>query len=331
MRMTAHAQTILNFSRQEAARLSAPALTSAHLMLSLLDAPEPGIGQTILAGLGVDLDVLAAAVEQDCVRGSAPVMPHSVEMGQTIPRVLQQAAREAESLGCAFVSSEHLLLAVLSLQDDPTAETLREAGVTAQRVRREAQRLLGLDEEPDASRTPRDRTTRATKPVRLRSDDSQRLENVPFVRRLEPLLSQMALWSKNPDILKRFAQLNRLLGEATNAAVSELSALDLPEEIVQPAIDVFTLTQEKAQAITLSDFARAAELHAQVEGIIAAQAALPAEQARLANELIDVERQKQAAVAQERYEQAAECRDRSRKLRRRWESLRAGQRKDAAE
>ena len=193
-------------------------------------------------------------------------------------------------------------------------------------VRSEVFRLLGLDEpgerRADSRETRRHGTGAGASAGSVPRTPLEKTDVAQsYSRRIEALLSQQALWSQHPDILKTFDHLGQLLAQATDTAISELDGLDLPQALVDPAIAIFRRNQEKAIAVADADFARAVELRDEIERIVARQASMPTELAHVANELIKAEREKQIAVQEERYEQAAQCRDNSRRLRSRWEKL----------
>jgi ATP-dependent Clp protease ATP-binding subunit ClpA len=66
--------------------------------------------------------------------------------------VVERAQAEARSLGHGYIGTEHLLLGLLADERELAAGVLREAGVTAEAVRAEIERLIGspLISGPDA-------------------------------------------------------------------------------------------------------------------------------------------------------------------------------------
>jgi hypothetical protein len=295
----------------------------------MFETEEPGVALMILWNLGIDPVRLVQDLERHGSERQPNLAPHLIVEGARYHEMLAAAEEEARRMACAFVGTEHLLLAAMTGAGGATRDSLADQAVTPAAIRREARAILGLDETAGAETRPvrraasrTDATTEPTTATNFRIHPADLApSDAPLPERIEALLSQMAVWSRHPDILERFSKLNQLLAEATNRAVHELSSMDLPEELVQPAIDVFALTQEKSQVVALSDYARAKELQERIEAIMQEQAHMPAEQAQLAGELIETERQKQAAVAEEHYEHAAVCRDRSRELRRQWDAL----------
>ena len=341
MPLTAHTRLVLNLARQQATRLHAARVADEHVLLAILRADEPGIGQMALRKLGIDPVALTESLEAAArrePRPQAPHQPHQNDPDGELSRLVAGARREAAEMHCAFAGSEHLLMALLRASDGAASQVLGEMGITVGAVRSEVFRLLGLDgpgercADPHETRRHDAGTVSLPRALLEKTDvagktdvappaqDSERLAQ-PCSRRIEALLSQQALWSQHPDILETFDHLGQLLARATDTAISELDGLDLPQALVDPAIAIFRRSQEKAVAVADADFARAGELRDEIERIVARQAAMPTELVQVANELIKAEREKQIAVQEERYEQAAQCRDRSRRLRSRWEKL----------
>ena len=108
-----------------------PAVEPVHLLSALLAQPD-GIAGALVRALGVDPEFVAPAVDAALRRlpsatGSTVTSP-SYARGTIL--ALDAADKQAESLGDEFVSTEHLLVAVASV-DGAAKELLNAAGVTA--------------------------------------------------------------------------------------------------------------------------------------------------------------------------------------------------------
>ena len=106
-----------------------PVVEPDHLLAALLDARE-GVVEPVLARAGADLAGLRAATEAAIARrpqvsGSAT----GAQLSNPYRAVLRRAGQEAEGLGDEFISTEHLLLALLE-EPGPAREALRANGVT---------------------------------------------------------------------------------------------------------------------------------------------------------------------------------------------------------
>ena len=127
-RLTMRSQAALEGARQQVVARNHQAIEPEHLLVALLGDPE-GIVFALLHGLGVAPKVLRDQADAALDRmpkvyaqtGDARVSP-------ALANVLEAAFREAEALGDEYVSTEHLLLALLE-GSSPAARILREAGL----------------------------------------------------------------------------------------------------------------------------------------------------------------------------------------------------------
>ncbi|MBW2426851.1 MAG: type VI secretion system ATPase TssH, partial [Deltaproteobacteria bacterium] len=92
-------------------------IEASHLLVALLAQAE-GIAVPILQKLGVSIDALGADLEkaleqQPKVTGGAPP-----QIGAGLARILEAAFSEAENLDDEYVSTEHLLLAMVQDESD---------------------------------------------------------------------------------------------------------------------------------------------------------------------------------------------------------------------
>src|SRR6185437_14261761 len=109
------------------------ALASAEL-LRALEACGPSLARGVLTALDVSIDDVV--VRADLPLRRFPAAPVSLEV------IVRRAEEEAAMLGHRRVGTEHLLLAMISLHDDPTTSALRATGVTQDTARGTIRRLL---------------------------------------------------------------------------------------------------------------------------------------------------------------------------------------------
>ncbi|WP_217913679.1 ATP-dependent chaperone ClpB [Miltoncostaea marina] len=126
---TERAQEAIAGSATVAADHGNPVVEPDHLLLALIDARE-GIVQPLLTRAGADVAGLRAAVEAAIARhpqvsGSAT----GAQLSTPYRAVLRRAGQEAERLDDAYISTEHLLLALVE-EPSPAREALRAHGVT---------------------------------------------------------------------------------------------------------------------------------------------------------------------------------------------------------
>jgi len=103
-----------------------------HLLMALLDARE-GIVEPVLERAGADVAGLRAGVEAALARrpqvAGQAIAAAGPQLSGAFRSVMSEAGREAEELNDEFISTEHLLLALVDVES-PAAEALRAAGVS---------------------------------------------------------------------------------------------------------------------------------------------------------------------------------------------------------
>jgi len=124
---TVKAQEALTTAQTLAEKSDHPEVTTEHLLKALLD-QEGGVVPSALGKLGVNTGGLAAEVERSL--SSLPrTQGTATHISPRVDGVLKQALREAEALKDQYVSTEHLLLALLGSKT-PSGEALKRAGAT---------------------------------------------------------------------------------------------------------------------------------------------------------------------------------------------------------
>ena len=134
-------------------------IDTEHIFLALLEQPEGAVPQ-LMADVGASADVIARKLEAILAAApkssSAPFgSPPTVQVFITprLNRVMSVAGEEAKRLQDEYISTEHILLAIASERNTPSANILRDAGVTKERLYsaidelRGGQRVTGPDGE----------------------------------------------------------------------------------------------------------------------------------------------------------------------------------------
>ncbi|MGH2819284.1 MAG: Clp protease N-terminal domain-containing protein, partial [Actinomycetota bacterium] len=131
-RLTVKSQEALAAAQRLAGELNHQQIESGHLLAALLGESE-GVVFPLLQKLGLSPRSLRNRLEG--VLDRYPRVYGQVEtyLSPGLRSLLDGAFREAEELGDAYVSTEHMLLAMLGQRDD-TAALLEEAGVDRTKV-----------------------------------------------------------------------------------------------------------------------------------------------------------------------------------------------------
>jgi ATP-dependent Clp protease ATP-binding subunit ClpB len=131
-KLTEKSQEALVAAQQKARDEGHAQLDVEHLAAALVD-QAGGIVPSVLTALGLQPGQLSAALATEL--GRQPKVSGNVQLSASgrLGRVLQQAQKEAQSLGDEYVSTEHLLLAMTDDQGY-TGQALKRLGATHERV-----------------------------------------------------------------------------------------------------------------------------------------------------------------------------------------------------
>jgi ATP-dependent Clp protease ATP-binding subunit ClpB len=132
-RLTHKSQEALQRAAGIARERSHPEVGTVHLLAALLEQAE-GVVLPLLQKLGVTPTTLRNRVNEQLEATSAAYgASGEVTLAQPLVRVLEASHREAVQLGDSYVSTEHLLLALVDAEDR-TAKLLIDQGVTRDAV-----------------------------------------------------------------------------------------------------------------------------------------------------------------------------------------------------
>ena len=145
---TARTLAALQSAQQIAAMRYHQEITSAHVLLALAKEPE-GLLATIFDVCGVDLPMLKARLEKEIARIPSVRGTNRLGMGMDMVRVLGRAEELAKSMKDEYVSTEHLLLAIVTDGSDEVQTIAREFGLTKSAVQEAIQKNRKQDVTSD--------------------------------------------------------------------------------------------------------------------------------------------------------------------------------------
>jgi ATP-dependent Clp protease ATP-binding subunit ClpB len=163
-RLTIKAQEALRDAGELARSRGNPVVNDAHLLAALL-AQDEGVVQPLLQKAGLNVTAVRQEVEREIGRfptqaggGAEP------SFSREIQRVFDRAEAEAKKLDDAFVSTEHLLLALVEEKGTTARSILSANGVSADNLRAALQEVRGshrvTDQSPEQKYQALERYTR---------------------------------------------------------------------------------------------------------------------------------------------------------------------------
>jgi ATP-dependent Clp protease ATP-binding subunit ClpB len=149
-RFTERSQEALTAAQQAAQQLQHPAVEPEHLLLALLE-QEDGLVPTLLRRLEVAPEPLAARLQATLENRPKQVGVTDPSIGNALRTVLMTAFDEMSRLKDEYVSTEHLLLALVAKPEGEAGRLLQQAGVTPDRVYSTLEAVRGSQRVTDAN------------------------------------------------------------------------------------------------------------------------------------------------------------------------------------
>src|SRR5438552_4133840 len=159
-RFTDRARQVVVQGQAEARALKHNYIGTEHLLLGLL-LVEDGVAAKALSALEVTAEDVRGPIAEIVGVGDE-VMAGQIPFTPRAKRVLELALREALSLGCNYIGTEHILLGLTRENDGVAAQILLQLGAPAERIRAELESVLdtgagALEAPPKARRLRRAR------------------------------------------------------------------------------------------------------------------------------------------------------------------------------
>jgi ATP-dependent Clp protease ATP-binding subunit ClpB len=153
-KFTVKAQQAIEQAQSRAAELGNPELQPVHLLLALIEDRE-GVIPAVLEKIGVPTERLESdlhGIEEKLPRvAGAAAQPG---MSQSLNKALEQAFKEATNFKDEYVSTEHVLLGIAGLKNDPARDALVALGATKDAILKALTAVRGsqrvTDQNPEA-------------------------------------------------------------------------------------------------------------------------------------------------------------------------------------
>ncbi len=141
-RFTERARKAVYVGKEEAVRLGKHAVSSEHLLLGLLS-DEENVACGILTQQGISFSDIKKEVNNRLTRGDGK-LDTGMQLSDDGKKVIDDSYEEASKLKNDYLGTEHLLLALIRSDSEPTCSVLSQFGVEYERTRDE---VISLQKE----------------------------------------------------------------------------------------------------------------------------------------------------------------------------------------
>jgi len=227
-RFTGDARTVVVLAQDEARRLGHHYVGSEHLLLALWRKGGPVV-ERVLADTLVKLEQVEAAIVAAFRLDDSAPRPTSLPFSGTAKRVLDQALREALSMGHNHIGAEHLLLGITRDPNSLASIVLGGLGVDSSRLRSSAMQHLAEAEAASTGPAPAAAgRSRAARPASVLEAFSRNLTAEAARGDLDPVVGRQREIDRILQILVRRTKTNPVLvgdpGVGKTALVEGLAA-----------------------------------------------------------------------------------------------------------
>jgi ATP-dependent Clp protease ATP-binding subunit ClpC len=191
---------VLSLAQEEAERLNHNYIGSEHILVGLL-LEDGGVAGRVLRELGLETARVQAMVER--LAGGGSRTPFSkVELSPSTKRILELGIDEARRMGQHYISTEHLLLALVRQNEGLAIDVLRRFGVSADQIRRETRRMLRDSPTPASEERGSSRRGSSTRKEKSKT---------PLVDQLATDLTALAAEGKLDPVIGRQTEIERVI------------------------------------------------------------------------------------------------------------------------
>ena len=201
-KFTQSARRVLSLAHLEAERMQQPMIGSEHILLALIQ-EDTGVAGRVLRELGVELDRAREMVLR--LGGMGGNRADHIDLSADAQKILDLAIDEADQMDSKYISTEHLLLALVQSELGLAKDVIARLGITPAQIRRQVKRVL--DENKNAL------ASAATRPGTLPARDKEKKAEgkTPLVDQLAVDLTTYAEEGKLDPVIGREKEIERVI------------------------------------------------------------------------------------------------------------------------
>src|SRR5215208_3799965 len=192
-RLTIKAQEVLRDALELARERGNPVVNDAHLFAALL-AQDEGVVQPLLQKVGLNVTAVRNEVEREIGRFPTQAGGGEPTFSREVNRIFDLAYAETKRLGDAYVSTEHLLLAMVDEKGTTARAILSAQGVSADDLRRALEEVRGPHRVTDQS--PEDKYQSLERYTRNLTEEARKGKLDPVIGRDEEIRRVMQVLSR---------------------------------------------------------------------------------------------------------------------------------------
>ncbi len=155
-KLTLKAQDAIGHAKEIASEYAQQQIELAHLLLALIKDSE-GLVPTVLKKIGLNMQVIETSLTHEIER--LPKIQGGnigqIYLSNQSQKMLTRAMKYAKDLKDDYISTEHILLAIVADKEDQTSKILREMGVSEDAILKILQEVRGSQRVTD--QTPEDK------------------------------------------------------------------------------------------------------------------------------------------------------------------------------
>ncbi len=223
---TDRVKKVLQYAREESARLGHDYIGTEHLLLGLVKEGQ-GVAVAVLSNMGIQLDALKKSIEDAVQTSSGGMMLTEVPFTPMAKQVLEIASQEAREMNNNYIGTEHLLLALTKNKNGIAAQILSVFGTDYKGVKEEVHSILSG--------------------TRKHSKGDAEKSGLPFIEHYGRDLTELARQGKLDPIVGREREIERM------SQILSRRKKNNPVLIGEPGVGKTAIVEGLAQRIVSGD------------------------------------------------------------------------------